>query len=214
MERIFHSHCDLLVHILKRVAHKLQRPVILGCGPAQKDFVSNLGCKSGTAPSAVPPIVRPQSSAKGVRRKRGVLRRRTAPFSFTGMNQPDNWRGRWRAHLLTNVRKERATRSTILDLAFEPVGLPASASVSYLSLYRPSSGFGSSRAVIASPAVGRIRARTRSQGTDWMEKKIFWGSFFILGLAADLFLPLWWVLAATIPIGIVSWWIAYRSDWF
>lgn len=53
-----------------------------------------------------------------------------------------------------------------------------------------------------------------SQGTDWMEKKIFWGSFFILGLAADLFLPFWWALAATIPIGIASWWIAYRSDWF
>jgi hypothetical protein len=75
-------------------------------------------------------------------------------------------------------------------------------------------GIALTRAVIASPAVGRIRARTRSQGTDWVEKKIFWGSFFILGLAADLFLPLWWALAATIPIGIVSWWIAYRSDWF
>ena len=70
------------------------------------------------------------------------------------------------------------------------------------------------RAVTASPAVGRIRGGTRSQGTDWMEKKIFRGSFFILGLAADLFLPFWWVLAATIPIGIVSWCISYRSDWF
>jgi hypothetical protein len=27
-------------------------------------------------------------------------------------------------------------------------------------------------------------------------------------------LPLWWALAATIPIVWVSWWIAYRSDWF
>jgi hypothetical protein len=47
-----------------------------------------------------------------------------------------------------------------------------------------------------------------------METKIFWGSFFVLGLAADLFLPFWWALAATIPIGVLSWWIAYRSDWF
>jgi hypothetical protein len=47
-----------------------------------------------------------------------------------------------------------------------------------------------------------------------VEKKIFWGSFTILGLLADLALPLWWALAATIPIGVFSWWIAYRSDWF
>ncbi len=31
---------------------------------------------------------------------------------------------------------------------------------------------------------------------------------------ADLSLPLWWALAATIPIGLLSWWLAYRSDWF
>jgi hypothetical protein len=47
-----------------------------------------------------------------------------------------------------------------------------------------------------------------------MEKKVFWAAFCVLGLAADLFLPLWWALFATIPIGLVSWWIAYRSDWF
>jgi len=29
-----------------------------------------------------------------------------------------------------------------------------------------------------------------------------------------LVLPIWWALGATIPIGFVSWWIAYRSDWF
>ena len=27
-------------------------------------------------------------------------------------------------------------------------------------------------------------------------------------------LPLWWALVATIPIAVVSWWIAYRTDWF
>jgi hypothetical protein len=47
-----------------------------------------------------------------------------------------------------------------------------------------------------------------------VEKKIFWGSFTILGLVADLAFPLWWALAATIPIGVFSWWLAYRSDWF
>lgn len=47
-----------------------------------------------------------------------------------------------------------------------------------------------------------------------MEKKIFWGVFTILGLVADVVLPLWWAVAATIPIGVASWWVAYRSDWF
>jgi hypothetical protein len=47
-----------------------------------------------------------------------------------------------------------------------------------------------------------------------MQRKVFWGAFMILGLVADLALPLWWALAATIPIGVLSWWIAYRSDWF
>jgi hypothetical protein len=47
-----------------------------------------------------------------------------------------------------------------------------------------------------------------------MERKIFWIIFVILSVAADLALPLWWGIAATIPIVAVSWWIAYRSDWF
>lgn len=47
-----------------------------------------------------------------------------------------------------------------------------------------------------------------------MEKKIFWASFLVLGLACDFFLPLWWALFATIPVGIFSWWLAYRSGWF
>jgi len=47
-----------------------------------------------------------------------------------------------------------------------------------------------------------------------MERKIFWLCFIGLGLLADLLLPIWWALAATIPIGFASWWIAYRSDWF
>ncbi len=47
-----------------------------------------------------------------------------------------------------------------------------------------------------------------------MERKIFWISFTVLGLAADFILPLWWALGATIPIGYISWWMAYRSGWF
>ncbi len=33
-------------------------------------------------------------------------------------------------------------------------------------------------------------------------------------LVADVVLPLWWGLLATIPIAFVSWWVAYRSEWF
>jgi hypothetical protein len=49
-----------------------------------------------------------------------------------------------------------------------------------------------------------------------VERKIFWLVFAILGLVADYFLPLWWALGATIPIGILSWWVAYRliAEWF
>ena len=47
-----------------------------------------------------------------------------------------------------------------------------------------------------------------------MERKIFWMIFTVLGLLADFLLPIWWGLAATIPILFVSWWVAYRSDWF
>jgi hypothetical protein len=47
-----------------------------------------------------------------------------------------------------------------------------------------------------------------------MEKKVFWISFTLLGLLADVILPLWWALAATLPCVFASWWIAYRSEWF
>jgi hypothetical protein len=47
-----------------------------------------------------------------------------------------------------------------------------------------------------------------------MQKRIFWMIFLIFGLIADLALPLVWGLVATIPILFLSWWIAYRSDWF
>jgi hypothetical protein len=47
-----------------------------------------------------------------------------------------------------------------------------------------------------------------------MERKMFWLTFTVLGLAADFVLPMWWALGATIPIFVLSWWVAYRSDWF
>ncbi len=47
-----------------------------------------------------------------------------------------------------------------------------------------------------------------------MQRKVFWAVFIALGLIADFALPILWALVATIPIGIVSWWVAYRSDSF
>jgi hypothetical protein len=47
-----------------------------------------------------------------------------------------------------------------------------------------------------------------------MQRKIFWTTFMVLGLIADFALPIWWALGATIPIFCVSWWVAYRSEWF
>jgi hypothetical protein len=47
-----------------------------------------------------------------------------------------------------------------------------------------------------------------------MERKIFWITFTVLGVLADVVLPIWWALAATIPAVYVAWWVAYRSDWF
>ncbi|HZQ25837.1 MAG TPA: hypothetical protein VFA89_23805 [Terriglobales bacterium] len=47
-----------------------------------------------------------------------------------------------------------------------------------------------------------------------MQRKMFWAIFILLGFLADVFLPLWWGIAATLPALAISWWIAYRSDWF
>lgn len=47
-----------------------------------------------------------------------------------------------------------------------------------------------------------------------MERKVFWMLFIALGLIADIALPLMWGIIATIPIVILSWWVAYRSEWF
>lgn len=47
-----------------------------------------------------------------------------------------------------------------------------------------------------------------------MQRKVFWISFLMIGLCADLILPLMWGIFATVPIVFLSWWIAYKSDWF
>jgi len=71
------------------------------------------------------------------------------------------------------------------------------------------SGFG------MAPRVGRLRRTPRRESyNERVEKKIFWIVFMVLGLVADIILPLWWGLVATIPIAVVSWWVAYRSEWF
>ncbi len=47
-----------------------------------------------------------------------------------------------------------------------------------------------------------------------MQRKIFWAIFTLLSIASDIWFPLWWAIAATLPIVCLSWWIAYRSEWF
>jgi hypothetical protein len=56
--------------------------------------------------------------------------------------------------------------------------------------------------------------RDRTPYNRFMEKKIFWLVFTLLGLFADFLLPFWYAVAATLPIIFISWWVAYRSDWF
>jgi hypothetical protein len=47
-----------------------------------------------------------------------------------------------------------------------------------------------------------------------MDKKIFWLLFGGLSLLAELVLPFWWAVVATVPILVLSWWVVYRSEWF
>jgi uncharacterized membrane protein len=56
--------------------------------------------------------------------------------------------------------------------------------------------------------------RRQKHYNNFMERKIFWMVFTVLGLVADFVLPIWWGLASTIPILFIAWWVAYRSEWF
>ena len=47
-----------------------------------------------------------------------------------------------------------------------------------------------------------------------MERKVMWTLIIVLGIVAEIMLPLWWGLLANIPIVFFSWWVAYKSGWF
>jgi uncharacterized membrane protein len=47
-----------------------------------------------------------------------------------------------------------------------------------------------------------------------MQRKIFWLLVAAFGLVADFTLPFVWAVVATVPIFALSWWVAYRSQWF
>ena len=64
---------------------------------------------------------------------------------------------------------------------------------------------------ISDAARGRSLHQIRISAT---QKKVFWIIFLVLSLMVDVTLPLMWGLLATLPIVVLSWWIAYRSDWF
>ena len=46
------------------------------------------------------------------------------------------------------------------------------------------------------------------------QRKVFWIVVAVLGLLANIFLPLGWVVVATLPIVLAAWWVAYQSNWF
>lgn len=62
--------------------------------------------------------------------------------------------------------------------------------------------------------IGVPRRLHRTRNDKPLQKKVFWIVFLSLSLAADLVLPLLWGLLATMPLVLLSWWIAYRSGWF
>jgi hypothetical protein len=63
-------------------------------------------------------------------------------------------------------------------------------------------------------ATRRHDDNSRAATIKTMQRKIFWGVLTVLSLITDILLPLWWSIAAFIPIVALSWWVAYRSDWF
>jgi hypothetical protein len=47
-----------------------------------------------------------------------------------------------------------------------------------------------------------------------MRRKVFWILMILLGMIAGVALPLVWAMIAQLPVIVLSWWIAYRSEWF
>ena len=79
----------------------------------------------------------------------------------------------------------------------------------------PALSLSKGQTLIRTSAVGSalpLRLSPYNRGS--VERKIFWTSFILLSLLADFSLPLLWGALATIPIALVSWWVAYRSGWF
>lgn len=47
-----------------------------------------------------------------------------------------------------------------------------------------------------------------------MQKTMFWTIFTVLSLIADFSLSFLWGLILTIPLLVLSWYLAYRTGWF
>ena len=56
--------------------------------------------------------------------------------------------------------------------------------------------------------------RVICRGALFMQRKVFWILMILLGMIAGVALPLIWAVIAQLPIIVLSWWIAYRSEWF
>jgi len=60
------------------------------------------------------------------------------------------------------------------------------------------------------PPVNR-EAETLEEGS--FERRVFWAVIAVLGLVVVALLPLWWAVAATVPVVLLAWWLAYESRW-
>jgi len=69
-------------------------------------------------------------------------------------------------------------------------------------------------AFVAQPLPALLFGLSNCAKLSLMQRKIFWLLFAALGLIADFTLPFVWAVVATFPILALSWWIAYRSNWF
>jgi hypothetical protein len=47
-----------------------------------------------------------------------------------------------------------------------------------------------------------------------LQKKIFWLVFIGLDMMTGFVVSFIWSLVLTLPIIVLSWWIAYKSGWF
>ena len=52
------------------------------------------------------------------------------------------------------------------------------------------------------------------RGECTLQQKIFWIIYLILSTAISFMVSFMWSLILSIPLIVISWWIAYRSGWF